>query len=36
MTASTNVVDGVNLKIPDGAYCCFLGPPAAARRRFCA
>src|SRR3982074_3799572 len=22
----TNVVDGVNLKIPDGAYCCFLGP----------
>src|SRR5258708_28034443 len=23
---ATNVVDGVNLKIPDGAYCCFLGP----------
>src|SRR5215212_9232158 len=22
----TNVVDRVNLKIPDGAYCCFLGP----------
>jgi putative spermidine/putrescine transport system ATP-binding protein len=22
----TNVVDGVNLRIPDGAYCCFLGP----------
>src|SRR5258708_22876549 len=22
----TNVVDGVNLKIPDGSYCCFLGP----------
>ena len=22
----TNVVDGVNLKIDDGAYCCFLGP----------
>ncbi|MDQ0391108.1 ABC transporter ATP-binding protein [Labrys monachus] len=22
----TNAVDGVNLKIPDGAYCCFLGP----------
>jgi putative spermidine/putrescine transport system ATP-binding protein len=22
----THVVDGVNLKIPDGAYCCFLGP----------
>src|SRR3981189_3253357 len=22
----TNVVDGINLKIPDGAYCCFLGP----------
>jgi putative spermidine/putrescine transport system ATP-binding protein len=22
----TNVVEGVNLKIPDGAYCCFLGP----------
>ena len=21
-----NAVDGVNLKIPDGAYCCFLGP----------
>jgi putative spermidine/putrescine transport system ATP-binding protein len=21
-----NVVDGVNLKIADGAYCCFLGP----------
>jgi putative spermidine/putrescine transport system ATP-binding protein len=21
-----NVVDGVNLRIPDGAYCCFLGP----------
>ena len=20
------MVDGVNLKIPDGAYCCFLGP----------
>jgi putative spermidine/putrescine transport system ATP-binding protein len=23
---ATKVVDGVNLKIPDGAYCCFLGP----------
>jgi len=23
---ATRVVDGVNLKIPDGAYCCFLGP----------
>jgi putative spermidine/putrescine transport system ATP-binding protein len=23
---STYVVEGVNLKIPDGAYCCFLGP----------
>jgi putative spermidine/putrescine transport system ATP-binding protein len=22
----TNVVDGVNLKIADGAYCCFIGP----------
>ena len=22
----TTAVDGVNLKIPDGAYCCFLGP----------
>ncbi|HVY04970.1 MAG TPA: ABC transporter ATP-binding protein [Burkholderiales bacterium] len=22
----TAAVDGVNLKIPDGAYCCFLGP----------
>ena len=22
----TNAVDGVNLKIPDGAYCCLLGP----------
>jgi len=22
----TRVVDGVNLKIPNGAYCCFLGP----------
>jgi putative spermidine/putrescine transport system ATP-binding protein len=22
----SNVVDGVNLKIADGAYCCFLGP----------
>jgi putative spermidine/putrescine transport system ATP-binding protein len=22
----TNVVDGVNLRIPDGTYCCFLGP----------
>ncbi len=22
----TRAVDGVNLKIPDGAYCCFLGP----------
>jgi putative spermidine/putrescine transport system ATP-binding protein len=21
-----NVVDGINLKIADGAYCCFLGP----------
>jgi putative spermidine/putrescine transport system ATP-binding protein len=20
------VVQGINLKIPDGAYCCFLGP----------
>ena len=23
---TTTVVQGVNLKIPDGAYCCFLGP----------
>src|SRR6187402_2624994 len=23
---ATPVVDGVNLKIPDRAYCCFLGP----------
>jgi putative spermidine/putrescine transport system ATP-binding protein len=23
---ATNVVDGVNLRIADGAYCCFLGP----------
>jgi putative spermidine/putrescine transport system ATP-binding protein len=23
---AVNVVDGVNLKIADGAYCCFLGP----------
>jgi putative spermidine/putrescine transport system ATP-binding protein len=23
---TTRAVDGVNLKIPDGAYCCFLGP----------
>ncbi len=23
---SFRAVDGVNLKIPDGAYCCFLGP----------
>ena len=23
---TARVVDGVNLKIPDGAYCCFLGP----------
>ena len=22
----TRAVDGINLKIPDGAYCCFLGP----------
>ncbi|MBR0938494.1 ABC transporter ATP-binding protein [Bradyrhizobium jicamae] len=22
----TNVVDGVNLRIADGAYCCFIGP----------
>src|SRR5580698_7536177 len=22
----TTVVHGINLKIPDGAYCCFLGP----------
>ncbi|KPF97582.1 Fe3+/spermidine/putrescine ABC transporter ATP-binding protein [Rhodopseudomonas sp. AAP120] len=22
----SNVVDGVNLKIADGAYCCFIGP----------
>jgi putative spermidine/putrescine transport system ATP-binding protein len=22
----TRAVDGVNLKIPDGSYCCFLGP----------
>src|SRR5438132_1375963 len=22
----TQVVDGINLKISDGAYCCFLGP----------
>ena len=32
----TRVVDGINLKIPDRAYCCFLGRPAAARRRSCA
>ena len=32
----TQVVDGINLKIPDGAYCCFLDRPAAARPRFCA
>ncbi len=24
--AGVAAVDGVNLKIPDGAYCCFLGP----------
>jgi putative spermidine/putrescine transport system ATP-binding protein len=24
--ASTRAVDGVNLRIPDGSYCCFLGP----------
>ena len=23
---ATRVVDGVNLRIPDGSYCCFLGP----------
>jgi putative spermidine/putrescine transport system ATP-binding protein len=23
---TTLAVDGINLKIPDGAYCCFLGP----------
>ena len=23
---ANRVVDGVNLKIPDGSYCCFLGP----------
>jgi putative spermidine/putrescine transport system ATP-binding protein len=23
---TTYAVDGINLKIPDGAYCCFLGP----------
>ena len=23
---TTLAVDGVNLKIPDGSYCCFLGP----------
>jgi putative spermidine/putrescine transport system ATP-binding protein len=23
---ATRVVDGINLKIPDGSYCCFLGP----------
>ena len=23
---ATRVVDGVNLRIPDRAYCCFLGP----------
>jgi len=23
---NTYAVDGINLKIPDGAYCCFLGP----------
>ncbi len=22
----TKAVDGVNLKVPDGSYCCFLGP----------
>src|ERR1700745_4083271 len=22
----TNVVQGINLKIPNGAYCCLLGP----------
>ena len=26
MFGSVAAVDGVNLKIPDGAYCCFLGP----------
>ena len=31
-----NAVDGVNIKIPNGAYRCLLGPRAAARPRSCA
>ena len=31
-----NAVDGVNLKIPNGAYCCCSAHRAAARPRSCA
>ena len=31
-----NAVDGVNIKIPNGAYCCLLGPSGCVRPRFCA
>src|ERR1700731_4111822 len=27
----TTVVQGINLRIPDGAYCCFLGPSGCGR-----
>ncbi len=32
----TTAVDDINLKLPGGAYCCLLGPSAAARPRSCA
>lgn len=32
----TKAVDGINLEIPDGSYCCFLGPSDVGRRRSCA
>ncbi len=28
-------VDGIDLKVPSGAYCCLLGPRVAARPRRC-
>jgi putative spermidine/putrescine transport system ATP-binding protein len=33
---ATYVVDGDNLKIEDGAYCCFIGPSGCGKTRSCA
>jgi putative spermidine/putrescine transport system ATP-binding protein len=34
--AETVAVDGINLKIPAGTYCCCWDRADAARRQFCA